>query len=70
MKAKDLNISILDMSEAEDCTIDTSKLPSEEEFLKKVTEALEKLKKEGVTEVERINICIIDLSEAERISVK
>ena len=70
MKIETVNIAIVDMSEAEDCTVDMSKLPNEEEFLKKMKEVFENLKQEGVTEVKELNICVLDLSEAEKINIK
>jgi len=70
MKVKTVNVTIIDMSEAEDCTVDMSKLPTKEEFLEKITETFKKLKQEGVTEIEELNICALDLSEAEKINIK
>ncbi|MCP6719684.1 MAG: hypothetical protein KJI71_05745 [Patescibacteria group bacterium] len=65
MKAREVNISVIDLSESKNSTIDLSKLPSEEEIRKKIKSELNTLKKEGIVEIEVLNITLIDLSEAE-----
>lgn len=70
MKIGTLNFCLLDMSEAEECEIDTSKLPSLEQFVSYIKAHLEEMKNTGVTEVKEMNVTLIDLSEAEKINVK
>jgi len=70
MKVKELNLCLLDMSGAENCEVETSNLPSVEEFVKYIKTQLEEVKESGVAEIKEMNVALIDLSNAKKVNVK
>ncbi len=58
------------MSEAKNCEVQTVNFPSLEQFVEYIKTQFEEMKKNGVIEVKEMNISLVDLSEAEKVSIK
>ena len=69
MKVEELNVSIIDMNGAENCKLSFKNLPSEERIIKKIQAIISSLHKEGVSEIGKLNIAVVDLSDAEKIEI-
>ena len=52
MKIKKLNVSLVDMSESEDCDVFLAEMPSKGEIVAKITSIIEELEKRGISEIE------------------
>ena len=70
MKIQKLNISLVDVSENQDARIWLVEIPEKGDIVAKLSGIIEELERRGVTEIEEMNVTVLDLSNSERTEIK